>query len=184
MPEHFPPPWEHLDTEEGQDLILFQSQFSRYRNPRNDQVVRAVILQAPDWVNVVALTPEEEVVTVKQFRFGTGEITTEIPAGLVEPGETPLKTAQRELREETGYISHDWQSLGYVEPNPAYLNNRCHLFLAREAAQVGEPEPEPGEDLRVETLTLQALQSEIAAGRLRHALALAGLNRVFTLWKI
>lgn len=183
MSEHVPPPWEHLDTEHGQDLILFQSQFSRYRNPRNGQVVRAVILQAPDWVNVVAVTPENEVVTVRQFRFGTKAITTEIPAGLVEHGETPLETAQRELREETGFISRDWHSLGYVEPNPAYLNNRCYLFLAQDAARIGEPDPEPGEDLRVDTLTLPALQKEITAGRLRHALALAGLNRVFDLWK-
>lgn len=182
MSEQPPPPWELLDTEEGQDLILFQSQFSRYKNPRNGKIIRAVILHAPDWVNVVAVTPENHVVTVSQYRFGSGEITTEIPAGLVENGETPLETARRELREETGYISEDWETLGFVEPNPAYLDNRCYLFLARNAVKAGEKALEPGEDIRVKIMALEELREEIAAGRLRHALALAGLSRVFNLW--
>lgn len=176
------PPWQALTTEDGPDLILFQSRFTRYRNPRNHEVIKAVILHAPDWVNVVPITPEGQVVTVRQFRFGTGEITTEIPAGLVEEGETPLETARRELREETGYTSGEWISLGYVEPNPAYLDNRCHLFLARDALQSCEPGLEPGEDIQVDLMDLETIKAEIAAGRLRHVLALAGLSRVFDLW--
>lgn len=176
--------WRLHHSEKGEDLTLFKARYDTYTNRRNGQLTRAVVLQAPDWVNVVALTPEECVVIVRQFRFGTREVTSEIPAGIVEAHETPQQAAVRELREETGYTSKEWKSMEYVEPNPAFLDNKCYLFLARNAQPTQPPQPDPGENIRTVTMDLDSLKKEMESGRLRHSLALAALTRVFDFWTL
>lgn len=173
--------WNLIKTEPGPDLALFQARFDWLENPRNGQIVKATILEAPDWVNVVALTPGGELVAVRQQRFGTGELTLEIPAGIIEPGEDSAGAAARELLEETGYTSGAWSYLGWVAPNPAYLNNRCHHWLAREARQTAAPAPDEGEDLEVAVLDQAQLKESIRNGLFRHSLAFTALSQVFDL---
>jgi len=175
------PVWERLQTAQGPDLALFQVRFDWMRNPRNAHTVKATVLESRDWTNVVALTPEKKVVVVRQHRFGTGQPTTEIPAGIVEPGESSGEAAARELKEETGYASDDWEYLGYVEPNPAFLNNRCHHWVARSAVQLSPPEPDKGEDLSVSEMSLEEVRREIVEGRFRHSLAFTALMYLFDL---
>jgi 8-oxo-dGTP pyrophosphatase MutT (NUDIX family) len=165
----------------GPDLKLFRARFDWLRNPRNSHTVKATVLEAPDWVNVIALTPAERVVVVHQYRFGTQETTTEIPAGIVEPGEKSGEAAIRELKEETGYTSEEWEYLGYVEPNPAFLDNQCHHWLARNVERTMSPEPDRGEDLLVREMNLEEIQREIAEGRFRHSLAITALSHMFDL---
>ena len=173
--------WELVKSGPGPDLALFRVRYDWQRNPRSGHTVKATVLEAPDWVNVVALTPEGRLVVVEQFRFGSGEVTVEIPAGIVEEGEEHGKAAARELAEETGYSSGSWEYLGWSAPNPAYLDNRCHHWLARNAERTREPAPEVGEDLRADELSRDALRAEIAAGRFRHSLAFSALAHVFDL---
>lgn len=173
--------WERLQTTSGPDLKLFRVRYDWVKNPRNAHTVKATILESRDWTNVVALTPEGKVVVVRQHRFGTGEITTEIPAGIVESGETSGEAAARELREETGYASDDWEYLGYVEPNPAFLDNRCHHWVARNATQLSPPVPDKGEDLLVSEMSLEEIRREIVEGRFRHSLAFTALMYLFDL---
>ncbi|MFO7917972.1 MAG: NUDIX hydrolase [Anaerolineae bacterium] len=176
-------PWKVTHSERGPALPLFQVRFDRVQNPRNGHTMKAVILEADDWVNVVALTPREKVVVVRQYRFGTRQMTVEIPAGIVEAGETPKEAAIRELREETGYAAREWKYLGYVEPNPAFMDNACHNWLAVDASQVDQPTLDVGEDICVGEMSLEELTQEIEAGRLRHSLALVALAQVFDdLW--
>jgi 8-oxo-dGTP pyrophosphatase MutT (NUDIX family) len=80
---------------------------------------------------VVPVTPEGQIVLVRQDRHGLRRISLEPPGGVIDPGELPRAAAERELREETGYIADDVQFLGRVAPNPAMQNNWCHMFLAR-----------------------------------------------------
>ena len=174
-----PSSWKLIKTEPGPDLTLFQTRFDWMKNPRNGYTVKATVLEAPDWVNVVALTPAEELVVVRQYRFGNGEVTLEIPAGIVERGEKSSHAAIRELKEETGFASDDWEYLGWVAPNPAYLNNRCHHWLARDAKKIAAPALDAGENLSVEILSLEQLKQEVKIGSFRHSLAFSALSHVF-----
>ncbi len=93
-----------------------------------------VMLDSPDWVNVIAVTKDENnrdcFLMVRQFRHGSSSITMEFPAGLVDPGENPAAAAERELLEETGYRADEFVFLGKANPDPAFMNNDCHTFLA------------------------------------------------------
>lgn len=177
----FPPGWKRIKTETGPDLDLFQIRYDWLENPRNGAVLKAIRLEAPTWVNVVALTPEGKVVVVRQYRFGIEKVTTEIPAGIVEEDESSQTAAARELKEETGYTTSKWEHLGYVEPNPAFLNNQCHLWLAKDVIKTHEPEFDKGENILTEVMGLEELRQEIANGNLRHSLALVALSHVFDL---
>lgn len=176
-----PLPWPCGRSEQGPDMKIFKARFDELTNPRTGRTLRAVVLEARDWVNVIPLTREGKVVAVRQYRFGAGCVTTEIPAGIVEEGEDPRAAAERELLEETGCAGGAWESLGWVEPNPAFLDNRCHFWLARGVARVREPRLEDGEDIAVVELDEAALRREIAEGRMRHTLALSALAMAFDL---
>ena len=173
--------WEILRSEPGPNLILFQARYDWVRNPRNSKSMRAVILEAPDWVNIVAVTPEKKVVVVKQFRFGVAKTTIEIPAGIVEEGETSERTAIRELKEETGYVADHWKYLGWFESNPAFLNNVCHFWLALDVVKTHSQQLEWGEDISIAELSLEEVREEIERGNIRNSLTVLALSRVFDL---
>lgn len=135
----------------------------------------ALVLEAPLWVNVVPRLTDGRVVLVRQWRFGIGAPTLEIPGGMVEPGENPAAAAARELLEETGYRAARIAPLGEVEPNPAFLANRCLTFLATGLERVGAPEGDGEEELEVVLERLEDLPARVAAGEIRHALVVAAL---------
>ncbi|MCF6158918.1 MAG: NUDIX hydrolase [wastewater metagenome] len=174
--------WKRHLVERGPDLTILQVRFDWLRHPRSQKELKRLVLEANDWVNIVATTPENEVVVVKQFRFGIEKITTETPGGMIDHGEDSQLAAIRELKEETGYTSSEWHYLGSVEPNPAIFNNICHFWHARNARQTEEMHPEEEEDIVVATLTLDEIRNEIQAGHLRHSLVLLALTKVFDLW--
>ena len=80
--------WTVHSTERGPDLLVARARFDVVENPRTGEHLRRLVLEAPEWCNIVALTPERRMVVVRQFRFGTGTVTTEIPGGVVDSGET------------------------------------------------------------------------------------------------
>jgi 8-oxo-dGTP pyrophosphatase MutT (NUDIX family) len=173
--------WKVVRSEPGPELILFKTRFDWLANPRNRKIIRAVVLEAPDWVNVVALTPEKKILAVRQFRFGIRQLSLEIPAGLVDPGEAPLQAAKRELDEETGYTAREWKSLGWSYANPAFLTNRVHNFLALDAQRTGSPHLEEGEDLEAYELSLEEIERAIQSDSMRNSNTLLALARVFDL---
>ena len=174
--------WPLVKSERGADLIICKARFDELVNPRTGHAMRRTVLETPDWVNVVARTKAGEIVVVRQFRFGPGLITTEIPGGVIDPGEASGDAARRELLEETGYTAESWSYLGTVEPNPAFHDNLCHHWLAEGCELTGETDPDPGEDIAVAALDEDAIRDEVRSGRMRHSLVISALCRVMDLW--
>ena len=135
-----------------------------------------VYLDAPDWVNVIALTADDCVVLIEQFRHGIEEVTLEIPGGSVDPGEAPLHGGLRELREETGYDGADACIIGVVAPNPAIINNRCHTVLVRGAAAGGAPQLQGYEDIHTKLVPLADVPDLIRSGTICHSLVIAAFH--------
>lgn len=133
------------------------------------------VIDAPDWVNVVALTPQDALVLIHQWRHGVDHATLEIPGGMVDPGETPAQAAVRELREETGARATRWLKLGAVEPNPAIQSNRCHTYLALHCTLDQPLEPDGNERIHVELLPYAEVPKLLAGGQISHALVIAAL---------
>ena len=176
-----PRPWEVIQSEQGPDLVLFRTRYDWVRNPSNSKLMKAVILETRDWVNIVAVTPEKKIVAVKQFRFGVARTTVEIPAGIIEEGEAHEQAARRELKEETGFTANRWEYLGWFEANPAFLNNVCHVWLALDVVKTHTLQLDEGEEISIDELSIEEVRKEIEQGRMRNSLTLLALSRVFDL---
>lgn len=172
-----PKPWTRRSAEVLGDHRIFKLLREVLVSPRNGRELDAVIVDAPDWVNVVAFTMDRHCVLIRQYRFGTQSVTLEIPGGIIDPGEAPFEAAKRELREETGYEATHWTALGSIAPNPAFERNRLHTFLAEGCTRVGEQQQDPGEDIDVELVEESRIDALLAEGAMDHALvALAFLK--------
>lgn len=157
------------------DTPIFRLRRDRAEHPRSGHVGDYYVLENPDWVNIIALTPARELLLVRQWRHGTATIELEIPAGMVEPDESPVAAAARELAEETGYAPARCVELGAVVPNAAYQTNTCHTVLAEGCERVGETRFDPGEDLELVTVPLRELPTLVREGKLRNGMVLVAL---------
>lgn len=166
--------WPLLAREELADFKVFRVRRDTLRSPRTGEPHPFFVLECPDWVNVVALTPEGDALLVRQWRAGTDAETLEIPGGSTDPGDpSPQAAAERELLEETGYVAERWTLLGSVDPNPAIQGNACWTFLAEGCRRVAEIRPDAGEDLRVTRAPLASLPELVRTGKIRHSLVVA-----------
>lgn len=149
---------------------IFSILQARRQSPESGREFPFDIVESPDWVNVIALTEAGRVVLIRQYRAATQSITTEIPGGTVDEGETPLDAARRELAEETGYESDTWEMIGRVHPNPAFQTNTTYTFLARHARQTRGQRLDGTEAIEVEERRLDDIPALVADGTITHAL--------------
>ncbi|MBX3324126.1 MAG: NUDIX hydrolase [Phycisphaeraceae bacterium] len=131
------------------------------------------VINSPDWVNVLAITPDENMVLVEQFRFGVAGLSLEIPGGIVDPGEEPATTAVRELAEETGYVGDPPIPLGAISGNAAILNNRVHTYLVRNARLDRPQNLDENEQIRVVLAPLSDAPRLLRSGTIHHSIVVA-----------
>jgi len=166
-------PWKHIRSQTNRSYRIFSIRTDTTLSPRTGAEHEFYVIESGDWVNVIPVTADQQVVMIKQYRHGSRQVTLEIPGGLVDPGDTPERAASRELLEETGYQAEEWEKIGVVSPNPAIFSNRCHTFLARNLTKVGNPTPDQTEDIDVLLLPLSDIPRLIRKGVIDHALVIA-----------
>jgi ADP-ribose pyrophosphatase len=159
---------------------LISVDHDRYELEGNGRAVDFTIVRTCDWINVIPVTEEGRFVFIRQFRHGIRDVTLEIPGGAIDARDRGHRdAAERELREETGYAARDWEYLGYVTPNPALQDNRCHTYLASRAYEAGAPAFDPYERIEVELLSRERARQVLRDRTVHHGLVLAAFGLYF-----
>ncbi len=174
-----PKAWKLISSRVDRSFRIFNLRTDHARSPRTGQTHDFYILESPDWVNVIPLTSDNEVVLIRQYRHGTREVTLEIPGGLVEGDSSPEDAGRRELIEETGYEGPEWVLLGSVHPNPAFLTNQCYTYLARHVTRVKKQNQDEKEDIEVLLKPLKEIPRLIREKQITHALVVAAFYHYF-----
>lgn len=177
-------PWSVLEKEPVFRCPIFSLVAKTCRHPERRKEAKFYVLEANDWVNVVALTADAKMVLVNQYRYGTEETSWEIPGGVMDEGEDPVEAGLRELREETGYTAERALLLGSARPNPAIQNNHCHFVLATGARETDGTQWDEHEDLVHGLFEVDEVFRMALEGGITHALALNGLMLFWPRWEI
>lgn len=170
-----PSRWEKLSRASLAKTRIFDLDQITYRHPVRGTERDFVVLNPPDWVNVIAVTPDHQLVLVKQFRYGLDDFALEIPGGVVDKGENFVEAGLRELREETGYEGREARLLGAVSPNPAIQSNRCHIVMVTDARPTSEVAWDPDEEIEVSLLPVDEVLALARKGEISHSLVLNAL---------
>lgn len=133
------------------------------------------VMENPDWVNVVALTTDGEILLIKQFRHGSQTTVMEIPGGMIDKGEDASAAAKRELTEETGYATPKMIALGRSLPNPALQNNTIHHFIALDCTKDHEVEFDEHESIATVLVPFKNVAKMVQNGEIEHSLAITAL---------
>ena len=175
--------WPVLNSRQLADFRIFTVRTDVKRSPRTGGEHDFFVLEARNWVNVIAVTPDDRLVMVEQYRHGSDTVELEIPGGVLDAGETsPVVGGQRELREETGYTGDTAEIIGQIFPNPAIMANTCHTLLVRHARPTHPVEFDSCEDIRTHLMPVAELPDLVASGRIQHALVVVALYH-FELWR-
>jgi len=169
--------WETIEEEYVGNYKIFDLFYYTRIHPTKKTKSKFVALKSPNWVNILPITSNKELVLVEQYRHGTDAISLEIPAGLIETNEEPTIAAERECREETGYVGlRQARLLGYVEPNPAFLGNKCYHYVWFDCERKFAQQFDENELISVKLVHLKEVRSLIENGVIRHSLVLSAIT--------
>ncbi len=171
-----PRPWQKLSSKQLADHRIFRVRSDRLVSPRTNQEHDFVVIDCVNWVNVIALTPDDNLVMIEQYRHGSVTVELEIPGGMIDARDTsPEAGAMRELREETGFAGENARIIGEVFPNPAIMSNTCYTVMLDNCRCVHPVEFDHGEDLATRLVPAADVPGLVAAGKIRHSLVVAAL---------
>jgi 8-oxo-dGTP pyrophosphatase MutT (NUDIX family) len=169
-------PWKKTSSKPLGDFRIFTLRSDQRVSPRTGQPHEVFVIDCVDWVNVIAVTPDDQLVMVEQFRFGTETVELEIPGGTMDKGETdPVATGVRELREETGYAGDNARIIGKILPNPAIMSNICHTVLVENCVSRHALQFDPSEDIITRLVPVADIPRLIREGKIRHSLVVVAL---------
>ncbi len=138
------------------------------------------VYEFTDWVTAVALTKENQVILVKQYRHALGEVCIEIPGGCVDAGDSDYTAAcARELLEETGYRFEQFEFLSNTSANPSTNNNLMHIFLATGGEKVAEQQLDHGEDIEVLLLSIEEVKKLLRENKIIQSMHVTALFYAF-----
>ena len=169
-------PWQKTGSQPAGNFRIFSIRQDFKISPRTGKPHDFFVIDCADWVNVIALTPDRQLVMIEQYRQGTETVELEIPGGVIDAKDaSPVAAGIRELREETGYEGERPKLIGTIFPNPAIMSNTCHTLLV-ENAQLKHPvEWDHGEDILTRLVPVTEIPELIKSGKIRHSLVVVAL---------
>jgi 8-oxo-dGTP pyrophosphatase MutT (NUDIX family) len=169
-------PWQKTGSAPLGDFRIFKIRSDRKVSPRTGDPHEFYVLDSPNWVNVIAVTPDQHLVMVEQYRHGSETVELEIPGGMIDPHDaSPEAAGERELREETGYVGGTARLLGRVFPNPAIMSNTCFTVLIENCQCLHPTDFDHGEDIITRLVPVADIPQLVAAGKIQHSLVLVAL---------
>jgi len=176
-------PWETISSQPAGDFRIFKIRSDRKISPRTLEQHDFFVIDCVNWVNVIALTPDQHLVMVEQYRHGSNTVELEIPGGMMDAGDaSPEATATRELREETGFESRNPVVIGEVFPNPAIMSNTCYTVMVENCICRHPVQFDQGEDLITRLVPISDIPELVGSGKIRHSLVVVALYS-FELWQ-
>ena len=176
-------PWEKLSSEPVADYRIFTVRSDRKVSPRTRETHDFVVIDCVNWVNVIAVTSERQLVMVEQYRHGSNTVELEIPGGMMDSADqSPEQTGTRELREETGYEGEGARLIGRILPNPAIMSNTCFTILVENCRCLHPVAFDHGEDLQTRLVPIDEIPKLIVTGTIQHSLVAVALYH-FDLWQ-
>ena len=169
-------PWQIISSEPLGDFRIFSLRSDRAISPRTQQAHDVYVIDCPNWVNVIAVTPDRHLVMIEQYRHGSTTVELEIPGGMIDPKDPSLTAAGlRELREETGYAGENARLIGEIFPNPAIMSNTCYTVMVENCRCLHPVQFDHGEDLVTRLTPIADLPQLVASGKIRHSLVVVAL---------
>ena len=176
-------PWPKVSSQPLGDFRIFKLRSERKVSPRTGAEHDFYVIDSVNWVNIVAVTPEQQLVMIEQYRHGSNTVELEIPGGMMDRTESsPVATGLRELREETGYEGSHAEAIGKVFANPAIMSNTCFTIMVRDCHLIHPVEFDGGEDIITRLVPVAELPHLVKTDQIRHSLVVVALYH-FDLWQ-
>jgi 8-oxo-dGTP pyrophosphatase MutT (NUDIX family) len=166
-------PWKKISSRPLGDFRIFTVRGDKKISPRTNKEHEFFVIESVNWVNVIAVTQDQQLVMIEQFRHGSNTVELEVPGGMIDARDaSPEASGERELREETGYAGKGARIIGSVWANPAIMSNTCYTVLVEDCQCAHPLEWDHAEDLMTRLVPIADVPGLIASGKIRHPLVI------------